>query len=126
MKRLLAVAVLVLAGCSGGFQFSVMKQWDRPAERTITEDVLRSPEPKMQIKTQEPVRLETAPAVPAAPPAVPDTLKVEPKKMDHTVPQIIVPQTQGIQYMYIHVHGDDKHTCYTRKTLGIYAQNLPY
>ena len=117
------VALLAItSGCSGGLQFSIMKQWDRPAERTITEDVMRSPEPKTQIKTQEPVRLESVPIPDPVPPIVP---KLEPKQMDYEVPPVIVPKTPGlIKAYYIHVHGDDKKTCYVRKVEGIYAQNL--
>lgn len=45
MRRAVAVAVLIaaLSGCSAKLEVSIMKQWDRPAERAVvvTEDVMR-------------------------------------------------------------------------------------
>lgn len=121
MKKLIVVIALSLAaaGCSIKAEMSVMKQWDRPAEKTITEDVMRPSQPKTRIETQENLRIETSPAAPEVQePAAPVK-----KPISFEVPPVIVPQTKGVQYMYLHVHGDEKRTCYVRKVPGLYALN---
>lgn len=59
--KLMAVLLLTLAGCTTklSFEFSTMKQWDRPAESTMvrTEDtstLVKSP-PKSEVITPAPV-----------------------------------------------------------------------
>jgi len=96
----------------------MMKQWDRPAERTIVEDTshnVKQP-PRTVIETQEPISVN--------PPLIIERKSVpeaQMKPMNFEAPAVIIPKTQGVQYMFIHDHKDDKHTCYVRKTVGVYA-----
>ena len=123
MKRLVMLMAVVLTGCSIKAEFSMMKQWDRPAEKITVEDTshnVKQP-PRTVIETQENISVnppiiiqkESAPA-----PQI--------KPMNFEVPEVIVPKATPIQYMYFHEHGDDKHTCYVRKTVGMFAQNLTH
>ena len=106
MKRKIVVtlAFLLLVGCSLKAEFSVMKQWDRPAEKVTVEDTshnVKQP-PRTVIETQDPIRVNPTPDRDVTPPAVPGM-----KPMKYEVPEVIVPQATPIQYMYIHEHGDD-------------------
>jgi len=121
MRRVFALAAVAFAGCSIKAEFSMMKQWDRPAEKITIEDTshnVKQP-PRTVIETQETISVNPPIIIErrdTTPPAVPGM-----KPMNYEVPEIIIPQTQGIKYMFIHEHKDDKHTCYVRKTVGVYA-----
>lgn len=118
-------AVLFTVGCTMRAEFSMMKQWDRPAERTITEDTshnVKQP-PRTTIETQE--QINVAPATPR-PSAVDETYRPSHKPMksntsDHeVVPAVIVPDKPST-YIYQHIHHKGDSVCYVRKTLGVYA-----
>jgi hypothetical protein len=117
VRRVFALAAVALTGCTLKAEFSMMKQWDRPAERTITEDTshnVKQP-PKTVIETQDPIRVEPAPQEPSAP------APAQIKPMNFEAPAIIVPEAQKIQTIYIHEHKSDDRACYVRKVVGVFA-----
>lgn len=123
MKRVLLLSAAFLMGCSIKAEMSVMKQWDRPAERTIVEDTshnVKQP-PRTTIETQEQIQVAPVPEAPKdkTPPAVPGM-----KPMNFEVPSVIIPEAQRIQTIYIHQHGDDTHACYVRRVVGTYAMEV--
>ena len=122
MRRVFALAAAVtLTGCSIKAEFSMMKQWDRPAEKITIEDTshnVKQP-PRTVIETQEPISVNPPVIIERRDPAPSATPGMKP--MSYEVPEVIVPKATPIQYMYLHVHGDEKHTCYVRKTVGLYA-----
>ena len=122
MKTLMAlVCLLVLIGCTMKAEFSVMKKWDRPAERTVSEDtseLVKQP-PRTTIETQDPIVVTPSPSREIPPPTVPQM-----KPMDYEVPPVIFPEKAApIQYMFLHKHKDNKRACYVRTTLGVYVSN---
>lgn len=127
MKTLtLLAAALLTVGCTMRAEFSMMKQWDRPAERTITEDTshnVKQP-PRTTIETQE--QINVAPVKEYKPSAVDETYRPQHKPMQHqapspeVVPAVIVPDKPST-YIYQHVPHKDGSACYVRKVPGVYA-----
>lgn len=122
MKTLVVlVCLMMLVGCTLRAEFSMMKQWDRPAERTVTEDTshnVKQP-PRTTVETQDPVVVAPPSSREAIPPPVPQM-----KPMNYEVPSVIIPErTAPIQYMYLHKHKDSKRACYVRTAMGVYVSN---